>query len=443
MNGMKVKTEEYLSFNSLWVGDSEFIQLTNQRIASMAASQIPVLILGQSGTGKRIAAKALHESSERRTAPFVCVCCKLLNDENLTDKLDEQVKKAQGGSVYIANVDALTNDNARALKAAWQRFDSLNTNVRLIASTTELPFLEQDNGGRESDRDDNLLLRWLHYHCLNIRLPTLAEREQDIEALVQYYQQSDPQIERLSIQDSAWQVLNNYAWPGNVKQLKRCLDKLAIQAESTIINREVLLNCFPTMVNDEPTSETSTTVTTINGRARKPYLKIDNQARINARAPLLTDSSFNLNENTNETQLEGSPKSHPGLNKAISHLYHNFKTPLTMEELAGHACMSPSHLSYLFKVYLGMSFKQVLLRLRIVKAMEILSEDPNRHVTQVCDDVGFSDLSFFVRKFKATVGVSPGVYRDQFHHDQSSPELLALVDDLSHPLLNTETRLIP
>lgn len=438
MNGIKAETGNYTSSKSLWVGDSTFLQLTNQRLASMAESQIPVLILGQTGTGKKIAAEALHEGSERRKSPFVSVCCKFLDGEDFTAKLNAEINRAQGGSVYIANIDTLSDDNARILKAVWQRFDGLNTNVRFIVSATRLPFLEDTDSGKESDNKDNMLLRWLHNQCLNIRLPTLVERESDIEALVQSYQKTDPQIARLFFQESAWEVLRNYSWPENVKQLKRCLDILVIQAESTIINREVLINCFPTMANKNSESEGTVDITSINGRSRKPYLKIDSQSSIKTESPFSVVSSLKLNVVNKEERTGLSAKSHPSLNKAISYLYNNFKLPLTMEELAGHACISPSHLSYLFKAYLGMSFKQVLLRLRIVKAMEILSENPNRHVTQVCDDVGFSDLSFFVRKFKATVGVSPGVYRDQFHHSEISPELLALVDDLAHPLLQPQ-----
>ncbi|WP_076588848.1 helix-turn-helix domain-containing protein [Vibrio ostreicida] len=439
MNRMKEKTGKRQLFKNLWVGDSTFIQLTHQRLASMAKSQIPVLIVGQTGTGKRVAAHALHEGSDKSSAPFVCFRSQWLNDDSFAQKLEEEIKAAQGGSVYIADIDTLTSDNAKALKAIWPRFDGLNANVRLIASTTRLPFLEDGLGEGECDNQNNLLLRWLHYHCLNIRLPTLAERESDIEALVQWYQQSDPQIAQLSFQDCAWEVLRRYAWPANVKQLKRCLDKLAMQAESTIINREVLLNCFPTMVSTKSKSESTADITNINARRQKPYLKISNQISSTNGSSLLAERSMMFNQETNENRLGGSPKSHPSLNKAISYLYNNFKLPLTMEELAGQACISPSHLSYLFKIYLGMSFKQVLLRLRIVKAMEILSENPNRHVTQVCDDVGFSDLSFFVRKFKATVGISPGVYRDQFSHTETSRELLALVDDLAHPLLLSQT----
>ena len=104
---------------------------------------------------------------------------------------------------------------------------------------------------------------------------------------------------------------------------------------------------------------------------------------------------------------------HPALQRALDYLKAHYTQPLSLNEVAECACVSPSHLSFLFKRYVGQSFKQTLLRIRIKTAMALFRENPYSQVTEVCDDVGFSDLSFFVRKFKAVVGVSPGVYRDQ------------------------------
>ncbi|WP_445946267.1 helix-turn-helix domain-containing protein [Shewanella sp.] len=434
MNDIKLKAAINNQQLTSWIGESAFVQITKQRLGAMAKSELPVLIIGERGTGKEIAARMLHDCSVRTGAPFISICCKNNNKQQLIAQIEKGISAAQGGSLYIKNIDDLVEDASRLLKRFWLRNDVSQPDVRLIVSSSTAPMIEVELIENEAGLIKEHFLHWLHYHCLNIELPTLSNREQDIEALVQAYQLSDHNIGKLSFQACAWDTLKHYSWPENVKQLKRCLDKLAVQAESSIINRQILLNSFPLMrqtqaLNDQSIEPVERQIFT------KPYLKIDNQA-VGISAPVSSvnhqHEQLGLTENAKIVQ---HAKNHPGLNKAITYLYKNFKAQLTMEELARHACISPSHLSYLFKHYLGMSFKQVLLRLRIVKAMEIFSQTPHRQVTQVCDDVGFSDLSFFVRKFKTTVGVSPGVYRDQFSQSESSPELLALVNDLAHPLL--------
>ena len=125
--------------------------------------------------------------------------------------------------------------------------------------------------------------------------------------------------------------------------------------------------------------------------------------------------------------------SHPALNKALHYIYKNYANPIDMPTLASSACISQSHLSYLFKYYLGMSFKKVLMRFRVAKSMELFDNNPSLQVTQVCDQVGFPDLSFFVRKFHLYVGVSPSVYRDEHcRGEDKSAVYLDLKNALQH-----------
>jgi DNA-binding NtrC family response regulator len=429
MNDIKMKAAINNQQLTSWIGESAFIQITKQRLGAMSKSELPVLIIGEIGTGKEIAARMLHDCSTRSGAPFISINCQDNNQQLLISQIEKGISAAEGGSLYIKNIDELVEEASGFLKRFWLRNDVSNPNVRLIVSSSTAPMLEVE-------LIEENLLHWLHYHCLNIELPTLSNREQDIESLVQAYQLSDKNIGKLSFQTCAWHTLKSYSWPENVKQLKRCLDKLAVQAESSIINRQILLNSFPLMRQTQTQTLSEPSIEPIKRQVfTKPYLRIDNQTVVISASTLPVNHQQDHVSSTEKEKIVHQAKNHPGLNKAITYLYQNFKTALSMEELARHACISPSHLSYLFKHYLGMSFKQVLLRLRIVKAMEILSQHPRRQVTQVCDDVGFSDLSFFVRKFKTTVGVSPGVYRDKFSQSESSPELLALVDDLAHPLL--------
>lgn len=439
MNDMKIEEVVGRLTDDSWVGESTFVQITKQRLKLMSVSDIPVLIVGKEGTGKRVAAKMLYEMSERKDSHFIELSFRNVEVADLNESLIKAIRDAKEGCLYLSHLEVLDEHSALLLKRAWPIIESANPKARIIVSTSEsLPSERMEDSQPDAGKES--VLKWLHYNCLNIELPTLSERCADIRAIVQSYQRLNPNIAKLCIQDSAWKVLTGYSWPDNVKQLKRCLDKLSIQCEATVINREVLLNCFPMMLEHSPSIEAKDCDEVAEAKSTVLELKDTNANQKSTVLPFRPTESRSIQAIPNKIQLSAQAKSHPGLNKAISYLYNNFKKPLTMEELASHACISSTHLSYLFKAYLGMSFKQVLLRLRIVKAMEILSDNPNRHVTQVCDDVGFCDLSFFVRKFKATVGLSPGAYRDQFHNSETSPELLALVDDLSHPLLDSSTQ---
>jgi AraC-like DNA-binding protein len=408
--------------NTLWVGKSTALTKTRHSINAIAGSNLPVLICGLTGTGKGIAARELHEQSKGKHEPFVIVCCKRWNAKNLLKLMDESWGNAQGGTLFVRNIEALNAYDAAQIKDFWLRVDnvkdSVKDDVRLIASTNDIRALKSD-----SIDIDNHFINWLQYHCLTIELPTLVERAEDLEELIQYYQSVDSAIAQLSISQCASQVLKNYNWPDNVKQLKRCLDKLVVLAADSYIDKHMLFEYFPAMHQAEKRASQQhlfaiSSAHDEDNDLNNSYLAHKNILRLNPlRQPTKPDYDKLLRGNNgipltidNKEVLTGH---HPALDRAIPYLYDNYKKALSMDDLASHACVSPSHLSFLFKRYVGQSFKQTLLSLRIHEAMKLLINNPKRQVTHVCDDVGFSDLSFFVRKFKATVGMSPGVYRDR------------------------------
>jgi AraC-like DNA-binding protein len=102
---------------------------------------------------------------------------------------------------------------------------------------------------------------------------------------------------------------------------------------------------------------------------------------------------------------------HDGLRRALLWLVDHAAELVTLDRLAREAHVSPSHLTFLFRTSLGLSFKTLLTRLRVERAKQILSEAPARRVTEVAMTVGFSDLSHFERSFRRLVGSSPRDYR--------------------------------
>lgn len=104
-------------------------------------------------------------------------------------------------------------------------------------------------------------------------------------------------------------------------------------------------------------------------------------------------------------------KLHPNLQKALAYLSENFSEQVSLGQLAKHACISPSHLAYLFKSAFGVSFKPFLGKVRIEKAKQLLVEEAPVRITNVALDVGFMDLSHFEKLFKRIVGMNAREYR--------------------------------
>lgn len=419
---------ESVLHDETWVGDSSALKLTKQRLISMTNSVLPVLIYGKKGTGKKVAAKMLHDYDKGVNSPFITINCQKSERSPLWQRIEEGWRKAERGSLFISNIDSLTEEessNLRSFLSAIDMFESAQT-VRLITSTRQLPTHQSES------MLEHIFIEWMQYHSFTIELPTLEERAEDIEDLIRHYQQQIPAIGRLRIGSSALTLLKQYQWPENVFHLKHCLEILASQRHASNITREILLDDFPYMAPSE-TSDQSNHKSEGSFQSVYRFKKPENGIQENSLIDLLANNEPIGNSVSRIV-------CNPILEKAIAYLYNNFTQPISLDELANYVCISSSHLSYLFKTSLGLSFKQTLLLLRIVEAMKLLTENPNRQVTQVCDDVGFCDLSFFIRKFKATVGISPGAYRNQYGHVKASPELLKVEEALAHPLLQFPIR---
>lgn len=101
-----------------------------------------------------------------------------------------------------------------------------------------------------------------------------------------------------------------------------------------------------------------------------------------------------------------------GVYQAKRFLDKNFQHEISLEQVAETACMSKYHFSRMFKSRMGISWSTYLSRLRVEKAKQLLAES-DLSVTQVCDEVGYNDLTHFTRVFKRNVDVTPRVYRKE------------------------------
>jgi DNA-binding NtrC family response regulator len=245
----KVKGGEF-SFNDL-VGDSPAMTQVKRMGERAAKSSIPVLILGESGVGKEVIARAMHGASERHAKPFVAVNCGAL-PENLVESIlfghekgaftgavDKHLGKFQeaiGGTLFLDEVGELPLDIQVKLLRALQEGEidpvgskrSVRVDVRIVSATNrDLAQAVKEGGFRED-----------LYYRLNVfpvEAPPLRERREDIPALVAHF------IRRFNVEEGkrvlgvtpeTMAMLQDHDWPGNVRQLENAVYRAIVLSEA-------------------------------------------------------------------------------------------------------------------------------------------------------------------------------------------------------------------
>ncbi|NQV29681.1 MAG: sigma-54-dependent Fis family transcriptional regulator [Candidatus Marinimicrobia bacterium] len=242
------------------LGNSPSILKVREHISKYAATHANVLITGESGSGKELIARNIHYQSARRYDNFVTVNCAAIPDELIESELFGFVKgaftgasedklglfeQANHGTIFLDEISELPYQAQAKLLRVLEtgemdkigRKKSYSVDVRVISATNkDIKDLMQHNRFRED----------LYYrlNILNIQAPPLKERAEDIRMLVNYFvghHCRDLSITLPSISDEAWSILEQFDWPGNVRQLKNVTQRLVILSNDTISKATVEL----------------------------------------------------------------------------------------------------------------------------------------------------------------------------------------------------------
>ncbi len=235
------------------IGSTPAMQEVYRRIAAAAATDLGVLVTGDSGTGKELVARALHRFSKRREGAFIAVNCGAMPEALVESELfghepgaftDAKARKigrveaAHGGTLFLDEVAELPPAaQVKLLRFLEdQRFtrvggtDELRVDVRVIAATNrDLARLTTSGAFRD---DLGYRLR-----VISIALPRLADRLDDLPALVRHIlARAASRLGRpLALTDDALALLGRHTWPGNVRELKHVLEEAAVLATGGII----------------------------------------------------------------------------------------------------------------------------------------------------------------------------------------------------------------
>ncbi len=229
------------------VGYSPIMNQLRQVIEKVSPTNSRIMIVGPSGAGKELAARAIHNLSERASGPFVVINAAAITPERMEVELFgvEQsagsegrkvgaLEEAHGGTLFIDEVADMPRETQNKIlrvlvDQTFQRFggsQKVSVDVRIVSSTARN--LEAEIGAGHFRED--------LYHRLSvvpIRVPPLAERREDIPQLVDYFMDQISQSTGLAkrrIGEDAMAVLQSHNWPGNVRQLRNNVERLMILA---------------------------------------------------------------------------------------------------------------------------------------------------------------------------------------------------------------------
>jgi DNA-binding NtrC family response regulator len=237
------------------IGASEPMQQLFRIIRRIAPLDLSVLVQGETGTGKELAARAIHDLSPRRHAPFLVVDCGGIAPNLIESELFGHEKgaftgasssrpgafeRAQGGTILLDELGELTLDLQPKLlrvlesREVWRigGNEVIPLDVRLIAATNRDLTGAIASGAFRED---------LYYRLavINLSIPPLRRRREDIPELVDHllaHEQQGPRTGPKRLTDDALRALGNYAWPGNVRELRNVVSQLLAFSDQPLID---------------------------------------------------------------------------------------------------------------------------------------------------------------------------------------------------------------
>jgi DNA-binding NtrC family response regulator len=255
------------------IGDSDAMRKVISTISRVASANTTVLITGDSGTGKELAARALHNLSDRRDERFVAVSCAAIPDTLLESDLFGHEKGAftgataskagrfelaDGGTLFLDEIGDISADMQvkllRVLETMeFERLGStkpINVDVRLVAATNRDLKQRMDDGKFREDL-------YFRLNVINIHMPSLRERREDIMPLVDHMLEVNNRKLGKAIEGitpEAKDLLLSYDWPGNVRELINLVERACVLCRSNVLDRDDFSALEPSMPDSERTT---------------------------------------------------------------------------------------------------------------------------------------------------------------------------------------------
>jgi two-component system, NtrC family, response regulator HydG len=273
------------------IGGSPGMQRIGEMINSFKDSGSSVLLTGETGTGKELIARALHLEGRRRQKPFVAVNCAAIPRELIEAELFGhekgaftgavsrrigRVEQAAGGTLFLDEIGELDPAvQAKFLRVLQEKEverlggdKKIAVDFRLLSSTNRDLTQEVRSGGFREDL-------FYRINVVTIPVPPLRERREDIPMLVESFLQEFCSREGkvLSVSAPVMRILQQYDWPGNIRQLRNILERATVMARGRMITEKDLPEELFKQFNALPANETFGSLKEMEGRAIRAALE--------------------------------------------------------------------------------------------------------------------------------------------------------------------------
>ena len=238
----------HIEFTEIIHSDVSPMKSVLELVTKIRSDDIPVLIMGETGTGKEMIARAIHQTSYRKNAPFIAINCGALSETLLESELfghekgsftGAQARRkgrfelANGGTIFLDEItETIPAFQARLLRVLQEKTferlggeDTIHTDIRIIAATNKKIIEEMESGRFRSDL-------FYRLNVFPITLPSLKERTEDIPLLIMHFLKKYKFESFTGFSDRAMEILKSYHWPGNVRELENSVRRAAILAQS-------------------------------------------------------------------------------------------------------------------------------------------------------------------------------------------------------------------
>jgi two-component system response regulator AtoC len=230
-------------------GQSEAIRAVNGVVAEIAPTDIPVLLFGESGTGKDVYGKLIHLLSRQRERPLAKLSCTMLEPGDLLGRVKRAVGGAEGegavGTLFLDGIDELDLDCQKVLLAMLQQQEMVSRGrmvFRLVSTTTKN--LDKEIAMARFRRE-----LYFRINGVCVKLPPLRERKSDIVPLAQYFLEKhalEAGKRTPALREEDEELLRMHAWPGNARELENLARRIVVLGESRTVLVELQTQTVPT-----------------------------------------------------------------------------------------------------------------------------------------------------------------------------------------------------
>jgi two-component system nitrogen regulation response regulator GlnG len=236
------------------VGQSQPMQQVFKMIGRVSHSDAPVMLTGESGSGKELVARAIHHYSNRNAQPFIAINCAAIPENLLESELFGHERGAftgassqrigrfeqgNGGTLFLDEIGdmplAVQGKILRVLQEGeFSRVGgnaTIKTDVRIIAATNKT--LEQEVAKKQFRED-----LFYRLNVVRIHLPPLRQRKEDINLLAEYFLKkiaTHKHLPQLKLSEEAVKLMEDYPWPGNVRELENTIQRACVLATSEVL----------------------------------------------------------------------------------------------------------------------------------------------------------------------------------------------------------------